>query len=265
MLPIKLSKPLVIFDIEATGISPRADHIIELAAIRLNPDGTQEERCWLLNPGVPIPPETTAIHGITDQDVAEMPLFGERALEILAFFADADLSGFNAMRYDIPMLAEEFTRAGINFSPETRRVLDAQRIYHMREPRDLSAALQFYCGREHTGAHGAEADTRATLEVLKGQFERYTDLPREIEELDRLFNPTDPFNVDRAGRLRWVNGEVTINFGKRKGELLRELAVKEPSYVRWIIRGDFPQDVRAICEGALEGEFPEAPAFVKKG
>lgn len=259
MFPIKLDRPLIVFDIESTGISPRADRIVELAAIRIEPDGSQHKGYWLLNPEVPIPVETIAIHGITDEIVSTCPTFKEKAHEILAFFGEADLSGFNAGRFDIPMLAEEFKRAEIHFDPERRRLLDAQRIFHSREPRDLSAALRFYCETEHTDAHGAEADVQATLEVLLGQFRRYPDLPRDMETLDRLLNPRDPFNADRSGRLRWVSNELTINFGRKKGEKLRDLVTSDPGFIKWIMKNDFPQDTRKICEEALQGRFPPPP------
>ena len=259
MFPIKLDRPLIVFDIEATGISPRADRIIELAAIRVEPDGNEVKGYWLLNPGIPIPVETTAIHGITDEIVREQPTFKEKAFEILDFFGNADLAGFNAGRFDIPMLSEEFARAGIPFDAASRRLLDAQRIFHAREPRDLAAALHFYCERAHEDAHGAEADVRATLDVLVGQFKRYSDLPQDMESLDKTFNPIDPFNADRAGRLRWIDGEITINFGKKKGEKLRDLAKNDPGFLKWMIKSDFPLDTRAICEKALKGFFPEPP------
>ena len=264
MFPIKLDRPLIVFDIEATGISPRADRIIELAAIRIEPDGSQHKGYWLLNPGVPIPVESIAIHGITDEIVSSCPTFKEKSLEILTFFGEADLSGFNAGRFDIPMLSEEFKRADIHFDPERRRLLDAQRIFHTREPRNLSAALNFYCDKEHTDAHGAEADVQATLDVLLGQFEKYQDLPRDMDALDKLLNPLDPFNTDRSGRLRWVDGEVTINFGRKKGEKLKELVKTDPGFIKWIIKNDFPQDTRKICEDALEGKFPDPPVIKKQ-
>lgn len=259
MFPIKLDRPLIIFDIEATGISARADRIIELAAIRLDPDGTQTKGYWLLNPGIPIPVETTAIHGITDEIVSAQPTFAQKALEILTFFGEADLAGFNAGRFDIPMLAEEFARANIPFDPDRRRLLDAQRIFHTKEPRDLSAALRFYCDRDHKDAHGAEADVQATLDVLIGQFRRYPDLPQDMDSLDRAFNPIDPFNADRAGRLRWVDGEVTVNFGKKKGTTLKSLVAEDPGFLKWITKNDFPQDTRLICANALKGIYPQPP------
>ena len=259
--PIALDRPLVIFDIESTGISPRADRIIELAAIRIDPDGSEHRRCWLLNPGVPIPQETTAIHGITDEAVANQPLFKDKALEILAFFGDSDLAGYNIGRFDIPMLEEEFARVDIRLEVESRRLLDAQRIFHLREPRDLSAALRYYCGREHTDAHGAEADTEATLDVIKGQWRKYGDLPRDMHEVDRQFNAVDPFNADRTGRLRWVDGELTVNFSRKKGAKVKDLVKEDPGFLKWIIKGDFPQDLRQICENVLKGEFPPAPTL----
>ncbi len=257
--PIALDRSLIVFDIEATGISPRADRIIELAAIRIDPTGEETEGYWLLNPEMPIPEESIAIHGITDDIVKDCPTFKQKALEILTFFGEADLAGFNAGRFDIPMLAEEFARAEIVFDADRRRLLDAQRIFHAKEPRDLSAALRFYCGEEHTDAHGAEADVRATLNVILGQFKRYADLPKDIASIDKTFNPIDPFNADRSGRLRWVDNELIVNFGKKKGTKIAELVEKDPGFLKWIIKNDFPQDTRQICENALKGIYPNPP------
>ncbi|MEI7903668.1 MAG: 3'-5' exonuclease, partial [bacterium] len=187
------------------------------------------------------------------------PSFKDKALEILAFFGEADVAVFNSGRFDIPMLAEEFARAGFPFDADRRRLLDAQRIFHSKEPRDLSAALNFYCGRPHSDAHGAEADVRATLEVLLGQFRRYPDLPQNMETLDRTFNPIDPFNADRAGRLRWVDGEIVVNFGKKKGAKLKTLVLEDPGFIKWIIKNDFPQDTRQLCENALKDVYPAPP------
>lgn len=260
--PIPLRRPLIVFDIESTGTSPRADRILELAALRLNPNGSLDERVWLVNPTVKIPVESIAIHGITDAEVATCPTFAEVALEIFSFFSGCDLAGFSAGYFDAQILNEEFLRCGIrDFHPEGRALVDAQKIYHKREPRDLTAALRFYCGRElGADAHGALADARATLEVIIGQLERYPDLPRDVDALDRLFNPQDPFNVDRMGRWRWVNGEVTVNFGKKKGMALRALAADRhdgQSFLKWMVKGDFPEDTRAVAENALKGIFPE--------
>ena len=259
MFPITLDRPLCFLDIEATGVTPRADRIIELAIVKLAPDGSETAKEWLLNPEVPIPIETVAIHGITDAVVKNCPRFADVATEIRAFIGDADLGGFNLTRFDIPMLCEEFARAGVAFEAESRRILDAQKIFHAREPRNLAAALAFYCGREHTDAHGAEADTRATIDVVIGQLKRYPDLPTDMEALDRLFNPRDPFNADRAGRFRWIDGRLTINFGKKKGTLVEDLMKNDPGFLKWIARSDFPLETRAIAENAIKGILPEPP------
>ena len=259
-LKLKLDRPLVVFDIESTGVNPRQDRIIELAAVKLMPDGTEISKCWLMNPGVKIPPETTKIHGITDEIVKDCPTFADKADEIFAFFEGCDLSGFNADRFDIPCLEEEFARVGKNFAPSSRRHVDVQRIYHRMEPRDLSAAVRFYLGRDHAGAHGAEADARATLEVLKAQMEKYPGLPQTVGEMDEYLVPHDPLNADRYGMLRWKDGELTINFGKKKGESLRKLMLNEPNYLRWIVKGDFDTEVKAIVRDLMEnGRLPPRP------
>ena len=259
--PIQLNRPLVVFDIESTGISPRKDRIVELAAVKVNPDGTEESRCWLLNPTIPIPKETTAIHGISDEIVKDCPTFAERAKEILAFFEGADLSGFNSDRFDIPCLEEEFARVGLNLAVQSRRRVDVQRIYHRMFPRDLSAAVREYLGRSHEGAHGAEADARATLEVLKAELVRHTEVPRTVDEIDQWIAPTDPLNADRDGLFRWKNGEWTVNFGKKKGEKLRDLLFREQNFLKWILKGDFDTEVKAVVRDLLEhGRLPAAPA-----
>ena len=257
--PIRLERPLVVFDIESTGISPRRDRIIELAAVKVHPDGTEERRCWLFNPTVPIPPETTAIHGIGDEDVSGCPTFAERAKEVFAFFDGCDLSGFNADRFDIPCLEEEFARVGLNFAAGRRLHVDVQRIYHRKEPRDLSTAVSFYLGRTHDGAHGAEADAAATLEVLKAQIAKYADVPRDAAALDEWIAPRDPLNADRNGMFRWRDGEWTVNFGKKKGSSLKKIMLNEPNFLRWMVKGDFDTEARMIAADALEGRLPPPP------
>lgn len=260
MSALKLNRPLVVFDIESTGVSPRKDRIIELAAIKVMPDGTEISKCWLMNPTVPIPPETTAIHGISDEIVKDCPTFADKATEIFEFFRGCDLSGFNADRFDIPCLEEEFARVGMAFAPSARKHVDVQRIFHKKEPRDLTAAVRYYLGRGHEGAHGAEADTRATLEVLKAQMEKYPDLPQTVDEMDEYLVPRDPLNADRMGTLRWKNGELTVNFGKKKGETLKSLLLNEPNYLKWILKGDFDTEVRMIIKDLLDnGRLPPAP------
>lgn len=259
-LALELDRPLVVFDIESTGVNARQDRIVELAAIRVEPDGTETEKCWLLNPGVPIPPETTAIHGITDEIVRNCPSFAEKADEIAAFFEGCDISGFNCDRFDVPCLEEEFARVGRDFAAGNRRHVDVQRIFHRKEPRDLSAAVRFYCGRDHAGAHGAEADTRATLDVLKAQMERYADLPRTTAALDEYLVPRDPLNADRTGLLRWMNGQLCVNFGKKKGVPLTELFIHERNWLKWFAKGNFETDARMIVQNLLDkGSLPASP------
>ena len=257
---LELTRPLIVFDIESTGLYPRRDRIIELACVKLMPDGTEIEKCWLMNPTVEIPPETTKIHGITNEMVKDCPTFRDNAEEILAFFDGCDLSGFNADRYDIPCLEEEFARVGKNFALSARRRIDVQRIYHRMEPRDLTAAVRFYLGRDHAGAHGAEADARATLEVLKAQMERYPQLPSKVEALDEYLVPRDPLNIDREGRLRWDKGELVVNFGKNKGRTLKSLLISDMPFLRWIMKGDFDTEVKMVVRDLVKhGKLPSPP------
>jgi len=259
-LKLKLDRPLIVFDIESTGLNTRQDRIIELAAVRVEPDGTETSKCWLLNPGVKIPEETTKIHGITDEIVKDCPTFRDAAYEIEEFFRGCDLSGFNADRFDIPCLEEEFARAGLSFEGGSRRHVDVQRIYHKKEPRDLTAAVRFYCGRDHAGAHGAEADAQATLDVLKAQMEKYEDLPKTLAEMDEFLDPHDPLNADRRGMFRWQNGELYVNFGQKKGTKLSDMLAREKKWLSWFIKSDFPADARMIVNDLLEyGRLPSPP------
>lgn len=257
MFKWKLDQPLAVLDIEATGTAPRSDRIVELAIVKLMPDGTRSTHTFRVNPEMPIPPEALKIHGISDSDVAGCPTFSEIAPEVLRLLEGCDLAGYNVIRFDIPMLIEEFLRVDTQFDISGRRIIDVQRIFHKREPRDLSSALKFYCGEMHLDAHGAKADALATIRVLEGQFERYRDLPRDIGELDKFCNPREPDWVDRTGRLKWVNNEIVLNFGKRKGESLRSLIQNDAGFVKWILKSDFPRDTQEIVRNAVEGKWPE--------
>lgn len=260
MFDLKLDRPLAVFDIESTGINRRLDRIIDLAILKILPGGKREEHVFRVNPGMPIPPESTAIHGITDADVKDAPPFAKVARQVADVLKDCDLCGYNILSFDIPVLMEEFARAGVPLEMESRRVLDAQRIYHKKVPRDLAAALAHYCGEMHLNAHSAMDDVRATLRVVEGQLDAYKDLPRDMDGMDEYCNPHDPSCADRAGKLKWVNGELTINFGKKQGQLLKKLAKEDPSFLQWIMRSDFPRDTVEIVEKALKGEFPKPPA-----
>lgn len=253
-------RPLAVFDIEATGLNPRTDRIIEISIVKVPVKGDLMTRTWLINPGVPIPLETIAIHGISDELVKHCPKFEAVADEIFEFLRGCDLGGFGMGRFDIPMLDEEFIRAGKFFDANGRRQFDAQRIFHKREPRDLTAAVKFYCGEDLVDAHGAEADALATLKVLEGQFRKYEDLPTDPDELDKLLNERDPFNLDRDGKLRWLDDEITINFGKKKGAKIRDLVLEDPNFLKWIIRSDFARDTKDIIRDALEGKWPKPPS-----
>ena len=260
MLDLILTRPLVIFDLETTGLFPKKDRIVEIGAIKVFPDGREEERFWRLNPTIPMPSEALAVHGITDEMVKDCPTFAEKAEEIFAFFEDCDVGGFNSDRYDIPCLEAEFERVGRNFAVSSRRRVDVQRIYHRKEPRDLTAAVRYYLDRPHDGAHGAIADTRATLDVLKAQMARYADLPREIGELSELLSPSDPNVIGRNRELCWRDGELYVNFGKKRGEKLKNLVFNEPNFLRWIIKGDFDVEVKAVVRDLLEnGRLPPVP------
>ena len=260
MVNLELTRPLAIFDIEATGLNARADRIVEICIVKIFPDNRREVHVFRIDPEIPIPPESIAIHGITNADVVGCPTFDEIAPKINELLTDCDLGGFSAINFDIPLLTEEFMRARIRFSLDGRRIVDAQRIFHKKEPRDLTAAVQFFCNESLEGAHGAEADACATVKVLEAQLARYTDLPHNIDELDMFCNPKDPCWADRSGRLKWSGNEIVINFGLKKGTPLRLLARTDAKYLKWIIRGDFPRDTQDIVQRVLDtGTLPIQP------
>jgi DNA polymerase-3 subunit epsilon len=262
MKNLVLTRPLLCFDLETTGVNPRQDRIVELAAIRLLPDGSRTDHEFRFNPGMPIPAAATAIHGIRDEDVADCPTFVALAPQLHALFQDCDLAGFGIVRFDLIMLTEEFARAGMPFQDAGRRLFDAQSIFHRREPRNLAAALAYYCGLPHPKAHSALADAEAALQVLDAQFDKYPDLPRDPDQLDRYCRPPrDTAWADRSGRLKWVAGELTINFGTQYlGRKVRDLVQTNPKFLKWILTGDFPFDTKQLVYDALEGRFPHPPA-----
>ena len=256
---LRLDRPLVVFDLEATGLNKRADRIVAIALVRYEPSGRIEQADYLINPGIPIPEETTAIHGITDADVAAAPSFAEMAESLAAQFEGADLAGYNILGYDIPLLTEEFARANRPFSVDGRRILDAQRIFFRNEPRDLSAALRYYCGDSHDNSHDALGDVLATIRVLDGQFRKYPELPDAMDALNDYCDPRDPAWVDRAGRLKWARGEVVFNFGKFQGQALRATVSDDPNFITWLLRSDFPDDTKQIVRDAVNGKYPAPP------
>lgn len=259
MKHLQLTRSLALFDLETTGTDPRSDRIVEVCVVRIEPDGRREARTRRLNPERPIPPGATAVHGITDADVADEPTFRQVARSLLDFLADADLGGFNVGRFDVPLLDREFRDCGMDLGLADRRVVDAMTIFHRKEPRDLSAAVRFYLGRDHDGAHAAEADVMATLDVLDAQLERYDDLPRTVDELDAWSRRVPPGAVDSAGKFVWVAGEVAFAFGKHQGVALREVLRRAPDYLDWILQSDFPPDAKRVVQDAREGRWPEPP------
>jgi DNA polymerase-3 subunit epsilon len=251
---LSLERPLVVFDTETTGTNSRSDRIIEIACLKVHPDGRRDQWIRRFNPGIPIPPASTAIHGIFDADIASAPRFRDGAAELAAFLHGCDLAGYNIVGFDLPVLRAEFLRAGVAFEVTERRIVDAQRIFFSREPRHLAAAARFYCQSEHEGAHGALADADMTLRVLVGQLERYAELPRSVGELHEKFCAGIDQDIDPEGRFRLVNGEPTVNFGKNRGRTLKEMSRDEPGFFRWILKGDFSDAVKEVARRYLPVE-----------
>lgn len=252
---IQLSRPLVFFDIEATGIQIHKDRIIEIFILRINPDGREDTFHQLFNPEMPIPPSSTAIHGITDEDVADKPTFKEKAREILQFIGHADLAGYNCLRFDIPLLVEEFLRADLDFDISHRRIIDVMNIFYRMEPRNLRAAYKFYCNKELENAHTAEADTRATWEILQAQLQRYNNQPlphNDTEKFQADLNFLDKLsrfdnNVDLAGHIKLNDEGVEVfAFGKYLGESVEEVFQREPQYYDWIMKSQFPLSTKQV-------------------
>ncbi len=242
-MKLKLTRPLVFFDLETTGTNITHDRIVEISIVKLMPDGTVVERSRRLNPEMPIPAEATAVHHITDDDVAGEPTFRQVAASLSKLLQGCDIAGFNSNRFDIPLLDQEFHRAGVDFDLNGVRFVDVQTIYHKKEPRTLVAAYRYYCGKELEEAHSALADTRATMEVLMAQLDVYDDLPVELDGLSEFANPNR--NVDLLGRLIYDdNKREVINFGKYKGRLAEEVLASDPEYYNWIMQGDFAQNTK---------------------
>jgi DNA polymerase-3 subunit epsilon len=239
-MELNLKRPIVFFDLETTGVDVVKDRIVEISLLKVYPNGKEESHTFLVNPGRPIPPETTAIHGIADADVADKPAFKELARTIYNLVKDADLAGYNSNKFDIPLLAEEFLRAGIDFDMGKRVAVDVQNIFHRMEQRTLVAAYKFYCQKDLTQAHSAQADVQATYEVLKAQLDRYPDdLENDIPYLSSFSNRQKV--ADFAGFIAYNNDEQEVfTFGKYKGQLVEDILQKDPGYFGWIQNADFP-------------------------
>ena len=244
-MQLNLRNPLVFFDLETTGLDIAKDRIVEISMVKVMPNGEEIVKTRRINPGMPIPPESTAIHGITDEDVKDCPKFKEIAKSLAAQIEGCDLAGFNSNRFDIPMLAEEFLRAGVDVDLNRRKFIDVQTIFHKMEQRNLTAAYKFYCNKDLANAHSAEADTMATYEVLKAQLDRYPELENDVNFLSKYSSFTN--NVDFAGRMVYnEKGQEVINFGKYKGRLVEEVLKSDPSYYAWIMNGDFPLNTKKM-------------------
>ncbi|QDH80824.1 3'-5' exonuclease [Echinicola soli] len=252
---LNLKTPIAFFDLEATGINISTDRIVEVSIVKVHPGGEEETKTMQINPTIPIPKEVSLIHGIYDKDIKDAPTFKDVAKELHQFLEGADLAGFNVLKFDIPLLVEEFLRAGIDFDIEKRNLLDAQKIFHMMEKRNLTAAYKFYCGKTLENAHSAEADTIATYEVFKAQIERYKDeeafdlqgnklgvIENDMKKVHQLINEK---MVDLAGRFIFNDeGVECFNFGKHKGKPVEQVLKEEPNYYDWMMKGDFPLDTK---------------------
>lgn len=244
-MQLNLKNPLIFFDLETTGINIVKDRIVEISFLKVHPNGKEESKTRRINPGMPIPAESTAIHGITDEDVKDCPTFKEIAKSLAAQIEGCDLAGFNSNRFDIPLLAEEFIRADVDIDLNKRKFVDVQTIFHKMEQRTLSAAYKFYCDKSLENAHTAEADTMATYEVLKAQLDRYEELQNDINFLSQYSSFNN--NVDFAGRMVFNDkGEEVINFGKYKGQKVEDVLKNDPSYYSWIMNGDFPLNTKKM-------------------
>ena len=238
-MDLNLKRPIAFLDLETTGINVSVDRIVEISVLKITPNGKEEWLSTRVNPEMPIPPKSTAIHGIKDEDVVKSPAFREIGKNLASFLEGCDLAGYNAIKFDIPVLAEEFLRVNIDFNFRKRRYVDVQIIFHKKEQRTLAAAYQFYCKKELVGAHGSKADTAATFEVLKSQLDKYKDLENDVEKLADFSSYNSI--VDFAGRIILDEKGIEIfNFGKHKGKQVEQVFKDEPSYYSWMMNGDFP-------------------------
>ena len=245
-MELKLQKPIVFFDLETTGVNAIHDRIVEISYIKVFPDGNEESKTLRINPERHIPEQSSAIHGIYDEDVKACPTIKQVARDIAAIFVNSDIAGFNSNNFDVPMLVEEMLRAGIDFDITKCRLIDVQNIYHKLEQRTLSAAYKFYCGKNLEDAHSAQADTRATYEVLKAQLDKYPDkLNNDVQFLSPFTKMND--NVDFAGRIIYNDKHIPVfNFGKYKGQSVEDVLARDPGYYGWMMQGDFPQNTKQV-------------------
>lgn len=242
---LNLKKPIAFFDLETTGINVAKDRIVEISILKINPNQSEETLTMKINPTVPIPKETSEIHGIYEADIKDSPTFAQAAKQILKFIEGCDLAGFNSNKFDIPLLAEEFLRVDVDFNAKNRKFIDVQVIFHKKEQRTLSAAYKFYCKAELTDAHTAEADTKATYEILKSQLDMYDDLKNDIDFLSDFSYHKK--SADFAGRIVYNDDGIEVfNFGKHKGVSVEEVFAKEKGYYAWMMNADFPLSTKKV-------------------
>ncbi|MFC1991696.1 exonuclease domain-containing protein [Chloroflexota bacterium] len=258
-----LKRPMAFIDLETTGNRYYADRIVEFSVLKIHPDGSEKYKSRRANPEMPISPGALEVHGINDAALVDEPVFRQLAKGICDFLEGCDLSGFNILGFDLPLLENEFERVGIEFSRDNRQIVDSMAIFHMREPygpdspRNLQAAYQKYCNKELANAHSADNDVRASAEILDGQLQMYEDLPRDAEGLCSVcLEPRKNF-IDIAGRFAWLEEEVVFNFGKHRGLPIKEIAYEYPDYLSWILSQEFSPEVRNIVKDALDGIFLE--------
>lgn len=245
-MKLKLDRPIIFFDLETTGLDVAKDHIVELCYIKVFPNGNEKSETMRINPGVPIPKMTSEIHGIYDKDVADCPMFKDVAAELMKTFDGCDFAGYNSNKFDVPLLCEEFLRCGMNFDVSHRKFVDVQNIFYKLEQRTLTAAYKFYCNKTLEDAHSALGDTRATLEVLEAQLDRYPEsLQNDVAFLSEFCKMNK--NVDFAGRIIYDDNNVEIfNFGKHKGKPVVEVLRQEPNFYNWMMQGEFPQNTKQV-------------------
>ncbi len=242
-MQLNLSRPIIFFDLETTGTSVTSDRIVEISLIKVFPDGSTEEKSRRINPECHIPEASSAIHHITDDDVKDAPTFRQIAKSLHEMFDNCDIAGFNSNKFDVPLLIEEFGRAGLSFDVAGRNFVDVQGIFHKMEQRTLVAAYHFYCGKDLSDAHSAAADARATYEVLLSQLDRYPELKNDVKALSEFSSGGK--NVDLAGRMIYNdNNEPIFNFGKNKGKKVKDVVRHEPGFIQWILQGDFPKETK---------------------
>jgi len=260
MKHLKLDRPLAVFDLETTGVDPDKDRIVQIAIIRIEPDGQRKTFESLVNPEVPIPAEATKVHGISDDNVRDQPTFAQVRREVEEYLQDAVLAGFNSINFDTPLLMAELKRVDADLDLQGVKQLDAMRIFHAMERRDLTAAFRFYCDKELVNAHSALADTEATLAILDAQIGLYEEIPNEVEELHRFCNPHEGKFVDRRRKFIWTDdNEASFTFGKYQGKTLSEVCKDQRGrgYLEWMLGKDFNEEVKDILRSALDGVFPK--------